>query len=139
MCVSVSRCPRPSLDLFQFLVPGDNRNGDNHDSPTRTGWFSWSSEVVPPPTETPEADNNDGRSEQPQSGQEPVDSTPPDIGNDDTPWEVSVALPPSREMRDGVRFQGLRVLLFVGDDEREAEVRMRWSVGDAVVGWLISV
>ncbi|CAM9404799.1 unnamed protein product, partial [Ectocarpus sp. 12 AP-2014] len=106
----------------EFLVPGDNHCSDNHDSPARrTGWFSWASEVVPPPTETPDARNNDGRSEQPHTEQETVDSTAPDIGSDCTPWEVSVALPPSREMRDGVRFQGLRVLLFVGDDEREAE------------------
>ncbi|CAN0215601.1 unnamed protein product [Ectocarpus sp. 6 AP-2014] len=105
----------------EFLVPGDNHNSDNHDSPTRTGWFSWASEVVPPPTETPDADNNDGRSEQPRTEQETVDSIAPDVGNDGTPWEVSVALPPSREMRDDVRFQGLRVLLFVGDDEPEPE------------------
>ncbi|CAN0020499.1 unnamed protein product, partial [Ectocarpus sp. 4 AP-2014] len=115
----------------EFLVPGDHHNGDNHDSPTRTGWFSWASEVVPPPTEAPEADNNDGRSEQPQSEQETVDSAAPDTEKDGTPWEVSVALPPSREMRDGVRFQGLRVLLFVGDDEREAEGEEQTVEGDA--------
>ncbi|CAM9231882.1 unnamed protein product, partial [Ectocarpus sp. 12 AP-2014] len=114
----------------EFLVPGDNHDSDDRDSPARTGWFSWASEVVPPPTETPEADNNDGRSEQPHTEQETVDSTAPDIASDGTPWEVSVALPPSREMRDGVRFQGLRVLLFVGDDEREAEGEEEAVEGD---------
>lgn len=134
VCFSVSGCLCRSLDLFQFLVPGDNHSNENHDSPTRTGWFPWASEVVPPPTETPDADNNDGRSEQPETEQEPVDSTAPDGGSGGTPWGVSVAVPPSREMRDGVRFQGLCVLLFVGDDEREAEVRKLYSADDVAVG-----
>ncbi|CAM9405445.1 unnamed protein product [Ectocarpus sp. 13 AM-2016] len=118
--------PPQQLGDVEFLVPGDN-----HDSPVRTGWFSWASEVVPPPTEALEADNNDGRSDQPQSEQETVDSTAPDIGNDGTSWEASVTLPPSREMRDVVRFQGLHVLLFVGDHEREAEGGEEAVDGDA--------
>lgn len=32
-------------------------------------------------------------------------------------WELSVAVPPSKAVRDGVRFQGLGVLLFSVDDE----------------------
>ncbi|CAB1098066.1 unnamed protein product [Ectocarpus sp. CCAP 1310/34] len=115
----------------EFLVPGDNHYSDNHDSPARTGWFSWAAEVVPPLTEAPDADSNDGRSEQPQTEQEAVDSTASDVANNGTPWEVSVALPPSREMRDDVRFQGLRVQLFVGDDEREAEGEEETVEGDA--------
>ncbi|CAN0139956.1 unnamed protein product [Ectocarpus fasciculatus] len=105
----------------EFVVPGDTHDSDTDASTTRTGWFSWASEVVPPPPEPPEVDNNDGRCEQPETEQGTVDSAAPGIGNDGERWEVSVAAPPSREMRDGVRFQGLCVLLFVGDDERETE------------------
>ena len=43
----------------------------------------------------------------------------------DTAWDIALAVPPSKALRDGVHFRGLRVSLFVVDDDEDEEEEVR--------------
>lgn len=105
------------------------QNGSISNS-TGLGAFAWASTVTPPPEGSGSRVDSELKTlYEEENGKELVDATglgeagqPVDGerrgGNQ--PWDVTVAVPPSKVMRDTVRFEGLSVLLFFVDEKEES-------------------
>lgn len=154
-----SICPFSlSLSLsIQFLVPGDTHNGNgsnggNGSSSSSKGLraFAWASTVTPPPpqgSDSREDPESTKYTSEGKDGEDPVDASadsgrgdghPERRGGGREPWDVAVAVPPSKAMRDTVRFEGLRVLLFFVE-EKDEEQHLQTGASDVETVLLRSV
>lgn len=105
-------CPVMSCFEYKFHISSDTGNGSSSGDTTGPGTFPWAPEVARP-------ERGSSPSEEEHGDGHPADAESRD---DRQPWDATISVPPSKAVRDGVCFRGLRVLLFVGGEERKQAV-----------------